>query len=104
MQLQSPSSDSPPTRAPEPASAEPPLEGHGLYHVGLAYGRLIYRLRWVVIILWVIAVGVSVPFAAQLGSALTGGGYDSRAGESAHVSDILDQKLHLPPATVLVVF
>ncbi|HEV8193942.1 MAG TPA: MMPL family transporter, partial [Ktedonobacterales bacterium] len=104
MRLQNPSSDSPPTQAIELASAEPPLEGHGLYHVGLAYGRLIYRLRWVVIMLWVVTVGVSVPFAAQLGTVLTGGGYNSQAGESAHVGDILKQKLHLPPATVLVVF
>ncbi len=104
MRLQLPPSDSPPSGAPELASADPSLDGHGLYRVGLAYGRLIHRLRWVVLVLWVVAVGVSVPFAAQLGSVLTGGGYNFQASESAHVGDILSQKLHVPPATVLVVF
>src|SRR5262249_28876320 len=86
------------------ASAEPLLEQHGLYRVGLAYGRMIHRLRWLVIALWIIAVGVSVPFASQLGSVLTGGGYSFSGSESVRVNDILSQKLNLPPATVLVVF
>src|SRR5258705_5606169 len=104
MRLQLPPSDSPPSGAPELASADPSLDGHGLYRVGLAYGRLIHRLRWVVIVPWVVAVGVSVPFASQLGSVLTGGGYNFQASESVRVGDILGQKLHVPPATVLVVF
>src|SRR5258708_6312998 len=104
MRLQNPPADSPPSGVPELASAEPSLEGHGLYRVGLAYGRLIHRLRWVVIVLWVVAVGVSVPFASQLGSVLTGGGYNFQASESVRVGAILGQKLHVPPATVLVVF
>jgi len=104
MRLHNPPSDSPPSGARERASADPSREGHGLYRVGLAYGRLIHRLRWVVIVLWVVAVGVSVPFASQLGSVLTGGGYNFQASESAHVGALLGQKLHVPPATVLVVF
>src|SRR5258707_13990112 len=104
MRLPNPPAGSPPSGARERASADPSREGHGLYRVGLAYGRLIHRLRWVVIVLWVVAVGVSVPFASQLGSVLTGGGYNFQASESAHVGALLGQKLHGPPATGLVVF
>src|SRR5260221_13640588 len=104
MRLQNPPSDSPPSGARERAAADPSPEGHGLYRVGPAYGRLIHRLRWGVVVLWVVPVGVSVPFASQLGSVLTGGGDNFQASESAHVRALLGQKLHLPPATVLVGF
>src|SRR5262249_18989511 len=71
------------------ASGELSLEGHGLYRVGLAYGRLIHHLRWLVIALWIVAVGASVPFASQLGSVLTGGGYSFSGSDSVRVGDIL---------------
>ena len=45
------------------------LESHGLYRLGLAYGRQVYRFRWFIIALWIIIVGVSIPFASQISSA-----------------------------------
>src|SRR5260370_40822326 len=104
MRLQNPPADSPPSGVPELASAEPSLEGHGLYRVGLAYGRLIHRLRWVVIVLWVVAVGVSVPFASLLDSVLTGGRHNFPASESVLGGAILRQTLPITPATVVAGF
>src|SRR5260221_6642579 len=40
------------------------LERHGLYRIGLAYGRLIYRLRWLILALWLIGLAASIPFAS----------------------------------------
>ncbi|HEU5199360.1 MAG TPA: hypothetical protein VFU32_06970 [Ktedonobacterales bacterium] len=42
------------------------LETHGIYRIGLAYGRLVYRFRWPIIVVWVIGLLISLPFDAQL--------------------------------------
>ncbi|HEX8032602.1 MAG TPA: MMPL family transporter [Ktedonobacterales bacterium] len=80
------------------------IEGHGLYRVGLAYGRFIYRIRWLVIALWVAGVVVSIPFAAKLSTVLTGGGYTFNGSESNKVANILTNTLHQPASQLLVVF
>jgi hypothetical protein len=51
------------------------LEAHRLYRLGLSFGRQVHRFRWFIIAFWVVIVLVSVPFAAQIGSVLKGGGY-----------------------------
>ena len=87
--------------------AHPPrrsLESHGLYRLGLAYGRQVHRFRWLVIAFWVIALAVSIPFAGQVASVLQGGGYSLNSSESARVSDLLVSKLHQPASQLLVVF
>jgi RND superfamily putative drug exporter len=89
--------------APETATGEK-LEAHGLYRIGLAYGRFVYRARWIILALWLIALLASVPFAAKVGSVLTGGGYDFNQSESTHVSNVLTDTLHQPPAQLLAVF
>jgi putative drug exporter of the RND superfamily len=80
------------------------LHTHGLYRLGFNYGHLIYRLRWLVIALWVVGLAVSVPFAAQLTSKLTGGGYSMNDSESVQVGNILVDRLHAPPSTLLIAF
>src|SRR5690349_16136610 len=80
------------------------LHTHGLYRLGFNYGRAIYRLRWVVIALWAIGLAASLPFAAQLTSKLTGGGYTMSNSESVGVSNTLVDRLHAPPSTLLVAF
>ncbi|HEX8997199.1 MAG TPA: MMPL family transporter [Ktedonobacterales bacterium] len=77
---------------------------HGLYRLGVGYGRLIYRLRWIVLAVWVIGLAVAAPFAAQVSSVLTGSGYSFSGSESVKAGDILSHKLHQPAATVMVVF
>ena len=84
-----------------PSSGE--TEVHGLYRLGLSYGRLMYRLRWLVIALWVIGLAVSVPFAAKVSTVLSGGGYSFSNSESTRVGDVLTQKLHQPSVQGLVV-
>ena len=77
---------------------------HGWYRIGLAYGRFIYRVRWIVIALWVVAVVASLPFDAKIGSVLTGGGYSLQGSESIKANTVIQQTLHEPPSTALVVF
>ncbi len=91
--------------APEtPLDTEASVEGHGLYRIGLAYGRFIYRFRWIVLALWLVGLAVSVPFAAQLPGILTGGGYSFTGSESTRVDDLLTTKLNQPGAELLVAF
>jgi RND superfamily putative drug exporter len=80
------------------------LEVHKRYRLGLAFGRRIYRLRWPVIIVWIIGLLVSLPFAAQLPSVLKNGGYNFSGSEAFTVYNTLTDKLHLPPSQLLVVF
>jgi putative drug exporter of the RND superfamily len=80
------------------------LESHGLYRLGLAYGRQVYRFRWCIIALWVIVVGVSIPFASQISSVLQGGGYSFKDSESIRVDNLLTSKLHRPLTQALIVF
>jgi len=91
----------PPQRARE---ARTDSGAHGAYRLGLAYGRLVHRLRWLVLALWVAALVASVPFAAQLSSALKSGGYSYSGSEAAHANTALDNTLHVPPSQAVVVF
>jgi putative drug exporter of the RND superfamily len=80
------------------------LESHGLYRLGIAYGRQVYRFRWFIIVFWIIILGVSIPFASQISSILQGGGYSFQNSESIRVDNLLTSKLHQPLTTALVVF
>src|SRR5579872_594048 len=90
------------------ASGAPPsvrsLETHGLYRLGLAYGRQVYRLRWFIIVFWVVILGVSIPFTVKIGDALNGGGYSYDASESSHVDTLISTKLPRPASQLLVIF
>ncbi len=86
------------------ATSRPALESHGLYRFGLAYGRLIYRIRWIVIAVWLIGLAVSIPFAGRIASVLSGGGYSFQNSESVRVGNIMTKMLHVPPSELLVVF
>ena len=80
------------------------LKSNALYRLGLNYGRLVHRFRWYIIALWVVIVLVSVPFAAQIGSVLKGGGYSSKDSESARASTLIKEKLPRPATQLLVIF
>jgi len=80
------------------------LESHGLYRLGLNYGRQVYRFRWYIIALWTIIVLASIPFAAQIGAVLTGGGYSYNKSESARAETLIQTKLPPTPAQLLVIF
>ncbi|HEX6819227.1 MAG TPA: MMPL family transporter, partial [Ktedonobacterales bacterium] len=87
-----------------PSVRDEDITAHGWYRIGLTYGRFIHRARWIVIAVWVLAVVASLPFDAKIGSVLTGGGYSLKGSESIRAGDIIQQTLHEPPSTVLVVF
>ncbi len=88
----------------KPPESKSSLESHRLYRVGLAYGRQVYRFRWFIIAFWVVVVIASVPFAAQIGSVLKGGGYYYNNSESAHADNLINAKLRQPSTQLLVVF
>ena len=91
---------------PTPASEQAPgAQRHRTLHrIGMSYGRLIYRLRWVVLAIWVVGLAASIPFAVQVGSALKGSGYSFSGSESVKVSAILTNTLNQPKTTMVVVF
>lgn len=80
------------------------LESHGLYRFGLAYGRQVYRFRWFIIAFWIVAVIASIPFAANIGSVLKGGGFSYSNSESTRAGNVITDKLHQPSSQLLVVF
>jgi len=90
------------------ARASSPVENAtthgGLYRVGVAYGHFIHRFRWVILVLWLIGLAVSVPFAAQVSSVLQSGGYSFDQSESAHADNTLTALFHQPPSMAIVVF
>src|ERR1700694_1394414 len=90
--------------ASDAPSATRSLETHGLYRLGLAYGRQVFRLRWFIIAFWVIVLGASIPFTIKIGDALNGGGYSYNGSESAHVDTIISTKLPRPASQLLVIF
>src|SRR5215469_4441297 len=85
-------------------SADSGLALHPSFRIGLAYGRFIHRLRWFLLIFWMVVVGVSVPFATRLPSLLSSGGFSVSGNESAQASRELIEKLHVPPSSLTVVF
>src|SRR5579872_5467959 len=101
MQIQDRPGESPASGAPAAVRA---LETHRLYRIGLAYGRQIFRLRWFIIAFWILVLGASIPFTAQIGDALKGGGYSYNASESSQVDTIISTKLPRPASQLLVVF
>src|SRR5262245_1146192 len=79
-----------------PMAHDDAIKSHGVYRFGLAYGRIVHKLRWFIFAIWLIALAGSIPFAAQIGSVLTGGGYNLNQSESVAAADLVQQKFNLP--------
>ncbi len=63
-------------------------------------GEFVYRLRWVVIGLWVVVLGVGVYVAPQVGERLSGGEVVLPDSESAEVQRVLEGRgLRAPRST-----
>ena len=90
------------------SSASPPDGEHShhgrWYRLGLAYGRFVYRLRWLILVLWIAGLAAAVPFAAQVGSMLHSGGYSAAGSESAQVQTVLQNTLKRTGTAAVVVF
>ena len=72
--------------------------------LGAAYGRFIYRFRWLVIALWFGLIVVSLPFAANISKELHNSGYALSSSESSSVDTQLVSTLRQPATHILAVF
>jgi RND superfamily putative drug exporter len=79
-------------------------EVHGIYRFGLAYGRIVHKLRWLLVALWVVGLIAAVPFAARIATVLSGGGYSYSGSESVKANNIIAEKLKTPASSLVVVF
>ena len=98
--------EQPPTEPPDITQhihAEADLTTHASVRLGLAFGHFVYRFRWILLALWLVLLGVSVPFALKLPAILSGGGYSFSGSESVHVSNDLINKLRFPPSSITIV-
>lgn len=78
--------------------------GHRFHPLGLASGELIYRARWAILLVWVVALAISLPFASHLAEVLHNRGYVIADSESNQIETILRDRLHQPMSQVVVVF
>ena len=62
-------------------------------------GRLTYRYRWLVVLLWGLVVLGSAFFAPNLSERLKGGGFEGAGTESERVRDIMIEDFGASPAT-----
>ncbi len=67
-------------------------------------GRLTYRYRWLVVLLWGLVVLGSAFFAPNLPERLKGGGFEGADTESERVRDIMSEDFGASPARLLIVF
>lgn len=86
--------------SPQPAA----LETHSSYRIGLAYGRQAYRLRWFILVFWLIALLASLPNTAKISTVLKSGGYSFSGSDSVRVENLAIDRLHAPPSQVMAVF
>jgi len=66
--------------------------------------KIATRYRWLIVVLWMVAVIVALPFAPQASQVLSSGGFTSPDSESEQAISILVQKLHLQPTIVQIIF
>lgn len=67
-------------------------------------GRLTYRYRWVVLLLWGLILVAAAFFAPKLGGQLKGGGFDGSGRDSELAKDLVVEEFGLSRATLIVVF
>src|SRR5579859_101112 len=101
---ETPEPPAPVSRSEALAHKHTDAEVHGLYRFGLAYGRFVHKLRWLFVVLWAVGLAAAVPFAAQVTSVLSGGGYSYSGSESVKADNIIAGKLKTPASSITVVF
>jgi RND superfamily putative drug exporter len=67
-------------------------------------GSAMVQRRWLVLALWLVAVGTALPFAPRIASVLQSGGFSSPEMQSQQAVDLLVQKLHYHLTAVQVIF
>ncbi len=72
--------------------------------IAVALARIVTCYRWLVVGLWMIAAIVALPFAPQASRILQSGGFTSPDVESERAISMLEQKLHLQPTVIQIIF
>ncbi|MDF2761102.1 MAG: putative rane protein mmpL3, partial [Thermomicrobiales bacterium] len=67
-------------------------------------GRIAYRWRWVILIVWGAALLLSLPLLPRVAGSLKVGGFSSPDTEAARAREVLERELGFAPSTLLVVY
>src|SRR5215218_5908430 len=67
-------------------------------------GRMAYRWRWAILIVWGAALLLSLPVLPRVAGALKVGGFSSPNTEAARARAVLQRELEFAPSTLLVVY
>jgi RND superfamily putative drug exporter len=67
-------------------------------------GRAAYRWRWVILLLWGVALVVAAPVVPRVSEVLKVGGFSSPNTEAAHARAVLERELGFAPSTLLAVY
>src|SRR5215212_1354458 len=67
-------------------------------------GRMAYRWRWAVLIVWGAALLLSLPVLPRVAGSLKVGGFSSPNTEAARAREVLERVLGFAPSTLLVVY
>src|SRR5215210_360578 len=67
-------------------------------------GRMAYRWRWAILVVWGAALLLSLPVLPHVAGSLKVGGFSSPNTEAARARDVLQRELGFAPSTLLVVY
>ena len=67
-------------------------------------GRMAYRWRWAILIVWGVALLLSLPVLPRVAGSLKVGGFSSPNTEAARARAVLQRELGFAPSTLLVVY
>src|SRR5215212_1760793 len=67
-------------------------------------GRMAYRWRWAILIVWGVALLLSLPVLPHVAGSLKVGGFSSPNTEAARAREVLQRELGFAPSTLLVVY
>src|SRR5215218_8864129 len=67
-------------------------------------GRMAYRWRWAILIVWGAALLLSLPVLPRVAGSLKVGGFSSPNTEAARARAVLERELGFAPSTLLVVY
>src|SRR3954451_16805729 len=67
-------------------------------------GRMAYRWRWAILIVWGGALLLSLPVLPRVAGALKVGGFSSPNTEAAQAREVLRRELGFAPSSLLVVY
>ena len=67
-------------------------------------GRTAYRWRWLILVVWGVALLLALPVLPRVGGALKVGGFSSPNTEAARAREVLQRELGFAPSTLLVIY